>query len=327
MSRVLGRRQFGRACSAVATAAWLAPARVFAQDTVPLRWIVPFPPGGGSDLVTRMVAKHVADSLKRSVVVENKPGAATMIAAAEVARARPDGNTILTAGMSTLTLNPGLYKSINYQADSDFAHISTLVRLPMVLVVQPQLAARNLGALVDWLKLQGADASFGSTGPGTPHHVTMALWLDQNKLASTHVPYKGMPQALQDIAGGQITMMFGDVAASAPLIKAGRLMAIAVPSRQRSAVLPEVSTFAEQAMPYEAAAWQGVVAPAATPVELVERYSAAIRAALSDPVLVEQMRHHGVEPMGSTPAEFARYAAQERSRWTSVIQGKQIKAE
>ena len=321
----VGRRSLlAQAAALVAT----APLAALAQDSAPLRWVVPFPPGGGSDLATRILAKRLGEALARPVIVDNKPGAATMLAAQEVARAKPDGNTLLTAGMSTLTLNPGLYGTkLPYQPDKDFAHVSTLVRLPVVLVVHPQNPARDLKELLAWLKQQGNKASYASTGPGTPHHVTMALWLEQNNLETIHVPYKGMPQALQDLAGGQFAMMFGDMAASAPLIKAGRLKAIAVPSRQRSKVLPDVPTFAEAGMPYEAAAWQGVVMPAGTPTDVVERYSSIIRAALLEAAIVEQLAHHGVEPLGSTPQEFSRFAAAERSRWTRIIQANRISAE
>ncbi|MDZ5457329.1 Bug family tripartite tricarboxylate transporter substrate binding protein [Azohydromonas lata] len=310
-----------RACVALA-AGLLAPA-VRAQQPV-LRWIVPFPPGGGSDLSTRIVAKRVAELTGRTIVIDNKPGAATMIGAQELVRSKPDGLTLMTAGMSTLALNPGLYASPGYQADKDFAHVSTLVRLPMVLAVHAAHPAATLKDLVAWLRARGSKASYASTGSGTPQHVAMALWLEQQGLETVHVPYKSMPGALQDLAGGQLDLMFGDVSAAAPLIRAGRLKPLAVPSGQRSPVLPDVPTFAQAGMPCEAAAWQGVVMPAGTPADVVERMSAAVRTALVDPATAEQLLHHGMEPLGSTPQDFGHYAAEERQRWLRVIQAHRI---
>ena len=296
-------------------------------QAAPIRWVVPFPPGGGTDLATRIVAKRLAEKLGRTVIVDNKPGAATAIAAQDVARAKPDGNTLLTAGMSTLTLNPGLYAKLPYRPESDFALITPLVRLPMVLVVNPATPVRTLKDVTGWLREQGDKASYASTGPGTPHHVATALWLDGLKLDTVHVPYKSMPGALQDLAGGQFSMMLGDLAAATPLIKAGRLKAIAAPSKSRSALLPDVPTFAEAGMPYEAAAWQGVVLPAGTPVEIVEQYNASIRGILRESEVADQLAHHGMETMDSSAADFVRFAAAERERWAAIIRGKKIAAD
>ena len=301
-----------------------------AQDLPPIRWIVPFPPGGGSDLATRIVAKRASELLSRLIVVENKPGAATMLAAAEVARLKPESPnniTLLTAGMSTLTLNPSLYSKITYQADKDFQHISTLVRLPMVLVVNPQLPAVTLSEVRAWLKDQGNRASYASLGAGTPHHVVTALWLEQSGLVTTHVPYKGTPQALQDVAGNSVSMMFGDVAAAVPLIKAGKLKAIAVPSLKRSAVLPEVPTFSEQGSVFEGAAWQGVVTSKGIDSATTERISSAISRALLDPSVISQLTHHGMEALGSKPDEFAKFANLERARWSRIIATNNISIE
>ncbi|SDP87888.1 Tripartite-type tricarboxylate transporter, receptor component TctC [Paracidovorax cattleyae] len=246
------RAWLARAAAAIGAGAAAMSARA---QSATLHWIVPFPPGGGSDLSTRIVARHVADTLGRPIVVDNKPGAATMVAALELARSKPDGNTAMTAGMSTLALNPGLYPRIGYAADKDFAHVSLLARLPVVLVVHPAHPARTLDELLAWLRAEAGRARYASTGAGTPQHVAMALWLEQNGLQAVHIPYKSMPNALQELAGAQFDLMFGDVASSAALVKAGRLKAIAVPSQARAAVLPQVPTFSEAGRPFEAAAW------------------------------------------------------------------------
>lgn len=310
---------------AVLSACWGAG---HAQNTAIIRWVVPFPPGGGTDIATRIVAKRFGEKLGRTVVVDNKPGGATAVAAAEVARAKPDGSTLLTAGMSTLTLNPQLYAKLSYDAVRDFALVTPLVRLPVVVVVHPALPVKTLPELVAWLREQGDRSSYASTGAGTPHHVTTALWLDANKLDTVHVPYKSMPGALQDLAGGHFQMMFGDLASAAPLIKAGKLRALAVPSRSRSKLLPEVPTFLEAGLPaYEAAAWQGVVLPAGSSPQMVDQYSTVLRGILEEPHVIEQFAHHGMEAMSATPAEFVRYVAAERERWGQTIRSKKISAD
>jgi tripartite-type tricarboxylate transporter receptor subunit TctC len=325
--QLLAMAGFALGFSALPSASALAQLPPVKGSGTPLRWLVPFPPGGGTDLATRIVAKRLGEKLGRAVIVDNKPGAATAIAALEVARSRPDGNTLLTAGMSTLALNPSLYPRLQYRAERDFALVSGLARLPMVLVVNPALPVRDLKELVAWLRVQGDKASYASTGAGVPHHVTMALWLDGLKLETQHVPYKSMPGALQDLAGGQFALMFGDLAAAVPLIKAGRLRALAQPSRTRSQLLPDVPTFAEAGMPYEAAAWQGIVLPAGTPPETVALYSTTLKAILQEPDVVEQFSHHGMEPMASGAEDFARFVAAERERWAAVIRSKKISIE
>jgi tripartite-type tricarboxylate transporter receptor subunit TctC len=302
----------------------VAEAQAQGLPTGPLRWVVPFPPGGGSDLATRVIAKRFGERLGRIVVVENKPGAATAIAAAEVARAKPDGSTLLTAGMSTLTLNPSLYPNLPYAVDRDFTLVSTLVRLPMVLVLSADSAITDLKALITWLAERRETASYASTGAGTPHHVCTALWLENHGLVTTHVPYKGMPQALQDIASGQVSMMFGDVAAATPLIRAGKLRGIAVPNHARVKLLPELPTFLEAGLPFEAAAWQGVVAPRDTAAEIINHYSTILQAVLRETEILTQFSSHGIEALGSSSAEFAQYVLQERRRWSAIIQSKKI---
>ncbi|MFF7058563.1 Bug family tripartite tricarboxylate transporter substrate binding protein [Achromobacter spanius] len=293
----------------------------------PIRWLVPFSAGGGSDIATRIVAKHVGDALGQAVVVENRPGAATIVAAQETARAAPDGYTLMTAGMSTLALNPWLYKNLPYDPGRNLTPVSTLVALPIVLVTSPGSKLTDMPAVLQYLRSE-QPGSYASLGVGSPHHLAMELFLESTGGRATAIPYKGTPPALQDVASGVVPMMMADLAAARPLIQAGKLRAIAVPAAQRSAQLPDVPTFAEAgANAFEAAAWQGVVAPAGTPAPIVDKLSRAIVAALKSPDVVKQLRLQGMEPTGSTPAQFADYASEERERWGAVIRHKGISVE
>lgn len=293
----------------------------------PIRWLVPFSAGGGSDLATRIVARHVSETLGQAVVVENRPGAATIVAAQEAARAAPDGYTLLTAGMSTLALNPWLYSKLPYDPQKNLTPVSTLVALPIVLVVAPDSRLNTLADVTAYLK-RATPGSYASLGVGSPHHLAMELFLETIDGQATAIPYKGSPPALQDVAAGVVPMMMADLAAARPLIQAGKLRAIAVPAARRSEQLPDVPTFAQAGGPaFEAAAWQGVVAPAGTPAPIVKQLSQAIVQALQSPDVVRQLNLQGMEPTGSTPGAFADYALKEYERWGAVIRHSGIAAE
>lgn len=305
------------------------PAASWAADYPdrPIRWLVPFSAGGGSDLATRIVARHVGETLGQPVVVENRPGAATIVAAQEAARARPDGYTVLTAGMSTLALNPWLYSDLPYDPQKHLTPVSTLVALPIVLVAAPDSGLRTLEDVKTYLKRE-QPGSYASLGVGSPHHLAMELFMETMGGRATAVPYKGTPPALQDVAAGVVPMMMADLATARPLIQAGRLHAVAVPAPIRSEQLPGVPTFAEAGGPaFEAAAWQGVVAPAGTPAPIVDTLSQAIRQALASPEVRTQLRVQGMEPAGSSPEAFHAYARQEHERWGKVIRDQGLSAE
>jgi len=316
------RRTLGIA-AALALATGAGPAAAEYPDH-PIRWLVPFSAGGGSDLATRIVARHVSQTLGQPVVVENRPGAATIVAAQETARAAPDGYTLMTAGMSTLALNPWLYKQLPYDPWKDLKPVSTLVALPIVLVASPASDLDNLPEVMAFLK-SGKQASYASLGVGSPHHLAMELFLSMFGAQATAIPYKGTPPALQDVASGVVPLMMADLAAARPLIQAGKLRAIAVPANQRSDQLPDVPTFGEAGgPPLEATAWQGVVAPPRTPKTVVEKLSQAIVAALQSPDVIKQLKLQGMEPMGSTPDAFFDYAHREYTNWGVVIRQKNI---
>lgn len=308
----------GAACTMVMLA--MAPLAARAADATPARWVVPYTAGGGSDLATRIIAQKVGPALQQNIVVDNKPGAATIVAAQDVARAKPDGATILTAGQGTLVLNPALYRKLPYDPKADFMLVSTLVRLPVVLVAGPAVPAKTLPEFVAWLRQENGKATYASVGAGSPHHLSVALMLDRLQAEAVHAPYKGTPPALQDVAGGQIGFMMADLSAAVPLIKAGKLRAIAFPAERRTPLLPDVPTFAEAGVPdFTAFAWQGVVVPAGTPSSVVDKLNAEIVGALKDPAVRRQMQEIGLEPMGDSRAGFAAFVAREQAKWGALI--------
>ncbi|MGO4811026.1 Bug family tripartite tricarboxylate transporter substrate binding protein [Cupriavidus sp. 2MCAB6] len=291
----------------------------------PARWVVPSTAGGGSDLATRIVAQTIAPVMHRNIVVDNKPGGATILAAQDVAKARADGATLLTAGQGMLVLNPALYRKLPYDVGRDFTLVTSLVKLPVVLVTNPALPMNTLPEFIAWIKAGQGKATYASVGAGSPHHLSAELMLDRVQASAVHAPYKGTLPALQDVAGGQVDFMMADLSAAVPLIRAGRLRAIALPAEQRSAVLPDVPTFAQAGLPgFTAFAWQGVVVPAGTPAASVDKLNAAITAALKDPAVVRQMQELGLEPMGDTRAGFAEFVERERVKWGALIRAHKI---
>ena len=290
----------------------------------PVILVNPYAAGGPADVVARSLARALEKRLGQPVVVENRPGAATIVAAQETARAAPDGYTLMTAGMSTLALNPWLYKQLPYDPWQDLKPVSTLVALPIVLVASPASDLKNMPEVMAYLA-DDKKASYASLGVGSPHHLAMELFLSMFGAKATAIPYKGTPPALQDVAAGVVPLMMADMAAARPLIQAGKLRAIAVPANARSEQLPDVPTFGEAGgPPLEATAWQGVVAPARTPKAVVDKLSGAIQAALKSPEVIKQLKLQGMEPMGSSSNDFFDYAHREYENWGAVIRQKNI---
>jgi len=322
------RRRLLKLCGGIslaAGAAALAAPALAAWPDHPIRWLVPYTAGGGSDVSTRLVAQLVAKDLGASIVVENKPGAATIIAAQELRRSAPDGYTVMTAGQGTLVLNPNLYPKLAYDANKDFAPVTTLVRLPVVLVVRPNLPVKNLSEFIAYVQKNQHKLSFASVGNGSPHHLAAELFLSKINSEETHVPYKGTPQALQDIIGGQVDFMMADLSASAPLIRSGKLRALGIPLAERSSALPDVPTFSEAGMPgFTAYTWQGVVLPAGTPKDIVAKLSASINKALASPEVADKLNALGMQPMGDSPEKFRAFIGEEQQKWGGVIRERHI---
>lgn len=300
-----------------------------AQDypTRAIEWVVPYPAGGGTDVVARLLAEVMGKSLGQPMVVNNKPGAATNIGAEYVSRAKPDGYTILSADTATLAANPSLYSRLGYSAERDLEAVGLTVRFPLILVVNPQVPARNLKEFISWAQGQG-HANYATPGAGSPHHLATALFAERTGLQLTHVPYRGAAPAVQDVVGGQVPFMFVDTAIGYQFIASGKLRAIGIASSRRVRNFEEIPTLREQGLQdFEAFAWQGVVVPARTPQDVIAQLNRALCAALDTTYVKARLQVLGLEATPSSPAEMSRFAADERAKWGAVIRKSGIKVD
>ena len=309
----------------------LSSAPSFAQGypNKPVRVIVPYAAGGGTDFFARTVGQKLGEGLGQTVVVDNKPGAATIIGGDAAAKAAPDGYTVLLADSTTLAVNPSLYKKLPFDPAKDLAPVTLTARFAMLLVVNPTLSkATTVKELVEEAKKAGGQMNYASVGAGTTHHLTMELFLQRVGVKMNHVPYKGAGPAIQDVVGGQVPVMFVDLAAGSPMIKAGKLKVLAVASPKRIAALPDVPTFAEQGVAnFEAWAWQGLAVPAGTPKDIIARLNSEYAKAIADPGVHQKLVEAGIEPVTSTPEQMAAYVKSETSKWAQVIKQADIKVE
>jgi tripartite-type tricarboxylate transporter receptor subunit TctC len=286
----------------------------------PIEWVVPYPAGGGSDVAARTLAEPMAKALGQSIVINNRPGAGTNIAADYTARARADGYVLMTADTATLAANPALYTKLPYNAERDFAPVGLIGRFNLLLVVNPAVPAKDLKEFLAWARASTTPVAFASPGAGSPHHLAVELLRGRTGLALSHVPYRGAAPAVQDVVGGQVPFMFVDSAAGYAQIAAGRLRALAVASPRRLPSLPQVPTFAEQGLDkFEAYAWQGLVVPVSTPTPVVKHLAQALNEALDSTAVKARFQVLGIEPTPSTPEAMAAYAAAERARWGEII--------
>lgn len=310
----------------LATAA--LPLCAFAAGDYPTRtieWVVPYAAGGGTDVVARVLAEPMGKTLGQPIIITNKPGAATNIGADMVARAKPDGYTLLTGDTGTLAANPFLYSKLTYSAEKDFAPVGLLVRFPLLLVVNSKLPIHTYAEFAAWVKAQPQGASYGTPGAGSPHHLAAELLRFHTKLNFVHVPYRGSAPAVQDVIAGQLPFMFVDTAAGIQHVQGGKIRAIAVASPQRLPTLPNVPTLHEQGIQnFEAFAWQGIVAPKATPAAHIDKLSQALQAALADAPTKAKLEAMGLELTPSTPQAMDAYASAERRKWGEVIKTSNI---
>ena len=285
-----------------------------------LRWVVPYPAGGGSDFLARNVGQQLATQIGHPVVIDNKPGANTAIGASDVAHAAPDGHTVLSADNGTLVFNPALYKNLSYNPTKDLAPVSLMGRFPMILVVTPSEPAGDAKTFIARVKSLPDGINFGSAGAGSPHHLAMELLRTEAGLKMTHTPYKGAAPALADVAGGQVPAMMVDMAAGAGFITAGKVRPLAVANDKRLPQLPDVPTFAELGYPnVVAAALVGMVAPAGTPAATIAALNRQVVTAINAPDTRKKLVDFGVEPVGSTPEQFAELLKTETTRWHKLI--------
>ena len=294
----------------------------YAQDypNKPVKLVIPFPPSGTVDPVTRMLAEALTRLLGQQVVVENKPGANGNIGTAEVTRAVPDGYTIVASSSGTLATNPALYKSMPFNPQKDLLPIALYASVPNILVVNPSMPVNSLAEFTTHVKANPGKFNFGSSGNGSSMHLAGELYRKMSGTEMTHVPYAQVGQATTDLIGGQLQMMFQLVPGIAQHARAGSVRPIAVLSPRRSTSLPNVPTTAEAGMPgLESSAWFGVLAPVGTPRAIIDKLNREINAALKDPALVKRYSDLGAEPLGGTPEDFAKYLATEMTKWAEVV--------
>jgi tripartite-type tricarboxylate transporter receptor subunit TctC len=320
-SRFLRRR---RVVQALISALAATPLLALAQDK-PIEWVVGYAAGGGSDVVARTVAEAMGKTLGRTIIVNNKPGAATNIAADYVAKSRDPGNMLFTGDFATLAANHALFAKLSYDAEKDFQPVGMLARFPLLLVAGPATPAKDWKEFVAWAKTQPNGVTYASAGAGSPHHLAGELLRERSGLNLTHVPYRGAAPALQDVMGGQVAVGVIDTAAAQQHLASGRLRALGVATLVRIKGLPDVPTLSEQGLKdFEAFAWQGVVVPTGTPADAIAKFSQALQAALNSPAIKARFDTLGIEAMPGSAAEMARFVRGERERWTKVIRTNNI---
>ncbi len=307
----------------------LAAAALAAQafPTKPVTIVVPFSPGGATDIMSRVLAERLNKRLGQPVIVENRPGGGTMIASEHVARAAPDGHTLLLAA-SSLGIAPSLYAKVNYDPIKDFTPVSQVASVVHVLVVHPSMPVKNVGELVTWLKANPTKGNYGSVGAGTSTHLEAELFNSVAGVQMQHIPYKGSAPALTDMVGGQLQVMFDAYASSGPFIKDGKVRLLAVTTAQRSKSLPDTPTVAESGLPgYEAMPWLGLVAPAKTPPAVVNKLYAELHEVLKEPEVQTRFRSLGLDIIGSKPEEFSTFLRGDIVKWAKVIKDSGAKAD
>jgi tripartite-type tricarboxylate transporter receptor subunit TctC len=323
----LPRRQFLRlAAGAAALPAVSRFAWAQTYPSRPVRWIVGFTPGGGNDIVARLMGQWLSERLGQPVVIENRPGAATNIATEAVVRAPPDGYTLLFVA-ATSAINATLYEKLNFNFIRDIAPVAGIVSLPDVMVVNPLVPAKTVPEFIAYAKSNPGKVNMASPGVGTSVHLSGELFKMMTGVDMLHVPYRGAGPALTDLLGGQVQVMFGTMPSSIEYIRTGRLRALAVTTATRSQALPEVPTVGEFVPGYEVSTWYGVGAPIGSPAEVIDKINKEINAGLADPQLNARLGDLGGTALPGSPADFGKLIADETEKWAKVIKSVGIKAE
>ena len=307
-------------------AATLAAAQTYPSK--PIHLIVPFPPGGGNDTVARAITQQIGPDLGQPVVVDNRPGAGGSVGAELAAKAPADGYTLFLAGVGSHAVNPNLHSKLPYDAVKDFAPITLVASAPSVLVVNPSVPARSIAEFTAYARANPGKLNYASNGNGSAAQLAAAMYESMAGVRMVHVPYKGIAPAMTDLMSGEVQLMFGTVVALVPHIQAGKLRALAVTSRTRSALLPDVPTIAESGLPdYQAGSWYGILAPAGTPREVIERLHGAIIKAIRQPEVAKRLAAEGAEVIGSTPEQFGAHIQSEIARVGAVVRATGIRIE
>lgn len=313
-------RSFTAALLAGAAAAAALDAAAQSYPARPVHIVVPFPPSGAADLLTRALGKKLTESWGQPVVADNRPGAGGNIGAEAVARSAADGHTLLMAAVTTHAVSMSLYAKLGYDLEKDLVPVSLVANVPHILVAHPSVPGKDLGELIAFLKAQGGKVNFASQGNGTLSHLEFELMKSMAGFSASHVPYKGSAPAMTDLLAGNVALLFDSIPSALPQVRAGKLRGIGVASSRRSPVLPDLPTLSEAGLSgFAADNWFGVMAPAGTPEPVVAKLSAEIVKALESPEVKEIVARQGGELMGSTPREMAAQIRGDREKWGQVV--------
>jgi len=294
----------------------------------PIRLIVPFPPGGGNDVIARVIAQKLTERFGQQVVVDNKAGANGIVGLQALMQAPPDGYTIAVGAAGPMAVNPSLYEKLPYDPLKDFAHITNMVNFPLLLVTHTSVPAKNIQELIALAKAKPQQLYFASPGSGNSGHLAGELFNAMAQVKTVHVPYKGQGPALSDLITGQVQMLYSSIPSVVNQIKSGQLNAVAVGSAKRLASMPDIPTIAESGVPgYEAYSWVGMLAPAKTPKDIVNKLNAEIVDILKRKDVADKLNQQGAIPVGDTPEQFASYIKAEIEKWGGVVRSANIKAD
>ncbi|MBV0882195.1 tripartite tricarboxylate transporter substrate binding protein [Noviherbaspirillum sp. L7-7A] len=326
--QVARRTLIAASLSALALSAIVLPAQ--AQDkwpSKPITYVVPFPAGGTTDILARLIGQKLGPALGTNVIIDNRPGAGGNIGSELVARAAPDGYTIMGGTISSHSINASLYK-LSYDPLKSFAPITLIGTNANVLVVNPASPFKSVKELIAAAKAKPASLSFASAGNGTSQHLSAELFKTMTGIDMVHIPYKGSAPAIQDVIGGQVPLMFDTTVVAGPFIQSGKVRPLAVTSAKRVASMPDVPTMAEAGVPgYEVVSWQAMFAPAGTPPAIVQRLQTEVAAILKQPDVQERLAKLGVEPSGMAPQQLADFQAAEIAKWAKVVKAANVKVD
>jgi tripartite-type tricarboxylate transporter receptor subunit TctC len=315
---------------AIALSSALAAAGAVAQTypMQPIKIVVPFTAGGTTDILARTLGQKLGESLHQPVIVENRPGAGGNIGADVVAKSKPDGYTLVMGTIGTQSINASLYEKMPYDSARDFAPITLVAIVPNILMVHPSVPAKSVGELIQLAKSKPGVLNFASSSTGGSPHLSGEMFKQMTGVDIVHVPYKGSAPAITDLLGGQVSMMFDNMPSGLPHVKAGKLRALGVTSAKRSAAAPEIPTIAESGVPgYEVDSWFGILAPAGTPREIVNKLNVEIVRILRMPEVKQRLAEQGAEPVGNTPEQFAEHIRKETIKWARVVKASGAKVD
>ncbi|OWT58455.1 Bug family tripartite tricarboxylate transporter substrate binding protein [Candidimonas nitroreducens] len=325
--RIVFRKTLAASCAALGVAlAGIASAAPWPNR--PVQLVVPYPPGGAGDIISRLLAKKLGEKLHQSIIVENKAGAGTIVGAQAVARAKPDGYTLLISSGTTFTMNPAVYAKLPYDPVKDFQPLGFVARAGLVVVANKQSPFTSLASLVNAARAHPGQISFGSFGVGTVSQFAAEMFMDASKIRMTHIPYKGSGPAMNDLLGGQVPVLFDTIVSSMPQIKAGKIRALAVTTAHRSAFLPEVPTIAESGYPgFNIDTWIALFGPRGLPAEVSNTLTKALAAIAADPETQKQFKASGFEPADGGPQAVADTIASETPRFMEIAKRAHIRTQ